>query len=183
MTSVIANCFSYVAALTERSDRTLRVSVVEGMQLVAAMAGPFLSKLMKHHLGTRAVFIGRPRVGKDFHWKETVPWYFVSASGVCYVLQFVYCLSLREPTALAEREKPSLARLFSPVHLINSIKTIFVTRENWGRSALLITLSALFVVQNVISGESKEYGIRGTLTVAFNKPYHVNTTTPSNLHL
>ena len=75
VTSVIANCFSYVAALTERNDRTLRVSVVEGMQLVAAMAGPFLSKLMKHHFGTIAVFIGRERVGKDlgkFHWRETV---------------------------------------------------------------------------------------------------------------
>ena len=36
----------------------LRVSVVEGMQLVAAMAGPFLSKLMKYHFGTIAVFIG-----------------------------------------------------------------------------------------------------------------------------
>ena len=35
-----------------------RVSVVEGMQLVAAMAGPFLSKLMKYHFGTIAVFIG-----------------------------------------------------------------------------------------------------------------------------
>ena len=58
MTSVIANCFSYVASLTERNERTLRVSVVEGMQLVAAMAGPFLSKLMKHHLGTIAVFTG-----------------------------------------------------------------------------------------------------------------------------
>ena len=58
VTSVIANCFSYVAALTERDERTLRVSVVEGMQLVAAMAGPFLSKLMKYHLGTLAVFIG-----------------------------------------------------------------------------------------------------------------------------
>ena len=62
MTSVIANCFSYVAALTDRSERTLRVSVVEGMMLVAAVAGPFLSKLMKHHLGTVAVFIGRIRV-------------------------------------------------------------------------------------------------------------------------
>ena len=38
---------------------SLRVSVVEGMQLVAAMAGPFLSKLMKYHFGTIAVFIGR----------------------------------------------------------------------------------------------------------------------------
>ena len=58
VTSVIANCFSYVAALAEKEERTLRVSVVEGMQLVAAMAGPFLSKLIKQQLGTRAVFAG-----------------------------------------------------------------------------------------------------------------------------
>ena len=77
-----------------------------------------------------------------------------SASGVCYVVQFIYCLTLTEPTKLEERQRPSLAGLFSPVHLINSIKTIFVRRENRGRSALLITLSSLFVVQNVISGES-----------------------------
>jgi len=133
VTSVIANCFSYVAALTERSERTLRVSVVEGMMLVAAVAGPFLSKLMKHHLGTVAVFI---------------------AGGVCYVLQFLYCLTLTEPTKLSERERLTVSGLFSPVHLINSIKTIFVRRENRGRAALLLTLSSLFVVQNVIAGES-----------------------------
>ena len=55
---MIANCFSYVASTAEKEERTLRVSVVEGMLLLAAMAGPFLSKLIKHHLGTRAVFAG-----------------------------------------------------------------------------------------------------------------------------
>ena len=77
-----------------------------------------------------------------------------SASGACYVVQLVYCLTLKEPTKLAEREKPTLARLFSPVHLLDSMKTIFIRRENGGRCALLMTLSSLFVVQNVISGES-----------------------------
>ena len=47
-----------MAALAEKEERSLRVSVVEGMQLVAAMAGPFLSKLIKQQLGTRAVFAG-----------------------------------------------------------------------------------------------------------------------------
>ena len=107
MTSVIANCFSYVAALTERSDRTLRVSVVEGMQLVAAMAGPFLSKLMKHHLGTRAVFIGRPRVGTDFHGKETVPWYFVFSEW-SLLCSSVCLLSLLEGTHRTSWERETI---------------------------------------------------------------------------
>ena len=89
----------------------------------------------------------------EYHWRQLNDILF-SASGVCYVVQLVYCLTLKEPTKLAEREKPTLARLFSPVHLVNSIKTIFIRRENGGRCALLITLSSLFVVQNVISGES-----------------------------
>ena len=38
---MIANCFSYVASAAEKEERTLRVSVVEGMLLLAAMAGPF----------------------------------------------------------------------------------------------------------------------------------------------
>ena len=149
---MIANCFSYVAALTDRNERTLRVSVVEGMQLVAAMVGPFLSKLMKHHLGTSAVFMGRNQ-NSSLGARQFNGILFL-ASGVCYVVQLVYCLTLKEPTKPAEREKPTFSRLFSPVHLINSMKTIFIRRENRGRSCLLITLGSLFVVQNVISGES-----------------------------
>ena len=62
---MIANCFSYVASMAGKEERTLRVSVVEGMQLLAAMGGPFLSKLIKHHLGTRAVFAGKVQIGSD----------------------------------------------------------------------------------------------------------------------
>ena len=59
VTSVIANCFSYVAAISDKESRTLRVSVVEGMQFVAATIGPFLSKLIKTQLGVVFVFAGR----------------------------------------------------------------------------------------------------------------------------
>ena len=59
VTSVIANCFSYVAAVTDSESRTLRVSVVEGMMFVAATLGPFLSELMKTKLGLVFVFSGR----------------------------------------------------------------------------------------------------------------------------
>jgi len=133
VTSVIANCFSYVAALAEKEERTLRVSVVEGMQLVAAMAGPFLSKLIKQQLGTRAVF---------------------AASGLCYIVQLLYCFTLREPTSSEKREKPTMKTLFSPFHIVNSFKTIFVRRKNNGRRNLRMSLISLFIVQNVISGES-----------------------------
>ena len=58
VTSVLANCFSYVAAISDTESRTLRVSVVEGMMFVAATMGPFLSKLIKTNLGSVFVFTG-----------------------------------------------------------------------------------------------------------------------------
>ena len=58
-TSVIANCFSYVSAISDTESRTLRVSVVEGMMFVAATLGPFLSKLINTKLGSVFVFTGR----------------------------------------------------------------------------------------------------------------------------
>ena len=58
VTSVIANCFSYVSAISTKESRTLRVSVVEGMQFVAATVGPFISKLIKTQLGAVFVFAG-----------------------------------------------------------------------------------------------------------------------------
>ena len=78
----------------------------------------------------------------------------VTASGICYTLQLLYCLSLREPRPRDQRIRPSLSSLLSPQHLVNSIKTVFVRRENNGRRDLLLALSSLFIVQNVISGES-----------------------------
>ena len=59
VTSVIANCFSYVSAISDTESRTLRVSVVEGMMFVAATLGPFLSKLINTKLGSVFVFTGR----------------------------------------------------------------------------------------------------------------------------
>ena len=59
VTSVIANCFSYVSAISDTEYRTLRVSVVEGMMFVAATLGPFLSKLINTKLGSVFVFTGR----------------------------------------------------------------------------------------------------------------------------
>ena len=58
VTSVIANCFSYVSALTDSESRSLRVSVVEGMMFVAATVGPALSRLIKTKLGSVFVFTG-----------------------------------------------------------------------------------------------------------------------------
>ena len=57
-TSVIANCFSYVAAISDTESRTLRVSVVESMVFVAATLGPVLSKLINTKLGSVYVFTG-----------------------------------------------------------------------------------------------------------------------------
>ena len=78
----------------------------------------------------------------------------ILGSGLCYVFQFVYCFSLKEPESETEPEKISLRALFSPVHLVNSFKTVFKQRENRGRPILLLTLISLFIVQTTVCGES-----------------------------
>ena len=78
----------------------------------------------------------------------------ILGSGLCYVFQFVYCFSLKEPESETEPEKISLRALFSPAHLVNSFKTVFKQRENRGRPILLLTLISLFIVQTTVCGES-----------------------------
>ena len=78
----------------------------------------------------------------------------ILGSGLCYVFQFVYCFRLKEPESETEPEKISLSALFSPVHLVNSFKTVFKQRENRGRPILLLTLISLFIVQTTVCGES-----------------------------
>ena len=78
----------------------------------------------------------------------------ISGSGLCYVFQFIYCFSLKEPESESEPEKIRLSALFSPVHLVNSFRTVFKQRENRGRPILLLTLMSLFIVQITVCGEA-----------------------------
>ena len=78
----------------------------------------------------------------------------MSGSGLCYVFQFIYCFRLKEPESVGELEKISLSALFSPVHLVNSFKTVFKQRENGGRPVLLLTLMSLLILGITLNGES-----------------------------
>jgi len=133
-TSVIANCFSYVASITDKESRTIRVSTVEAMQFLAATGGPFLSKALKNGLGSVYVF---------------------GASLLCHIAVILYCITLKEPSQLdtSGETKRTCAKLFSPEHLKDSVKTVFVPRPNKGRTVLLLQLTCLFITMNVITGE------------------------------
>jgi len=134
VTSVIANCFTYVASITDKESRTIRVSTVEAMQFLAASVGPFLSKGLKNGLGSVYVF---------------------AASLLCHIAVILYCITLKEPlkSKSDEERKITCAKLFSPKHLIDSFKTIFAPRPNKGRVILLLQLLCLFITMNIISGE------------------------------
>ena len=162
VTSAITNCFSYVAARVERDQRTLRVSVVEGTHLVAAMAGPFLAKLIKLQLGTRSVFLGAASLttppSHSSHSSQRglprPPAPLLSGAGGAHHQQ-----DQGEANPPASAVSPSHQASFQKYLLrltsypSDSIKTIFTKRENNRRGQLLMALCSLFVVQNVIVGE------------------------------
>jgi len=133
VTSVIANCLSYVACFTEGEQRTLRVSVVEAMWFLSATCGPFLSKALKDSLGTVYVF---------------------AICVLCHAAVIVYSFFLKEPDVSRERKNVTLRNLFSIHHLIDSFKTVLKIRENKGRTVLILLLLSLFINSNVGAGES-----------------------------
>ena len=67
----------------------------------------------------------------------------------------LYCITLKEPSQLdtSGETKRTCAKLFSPEHLKDSVKTVFVPRPNKGRTVLLLQLACLFITMNVITGE------------------------------
>jgi len=131
VTSVIANCFSYVASLIDKENRTFRVSIVDGMLFVAATIGPFSSKFLKDSLGTVYVFSGYM---------------------ICHVLVIVYCIFLKEPAK--SKSNITCSKLFNIKHLLDSIRTVFVSRPNKANIILLLQLVALFISINIVVGEA-----------------------------
>jgi len=131
-TSIIGNSFAYVASISDRDTRTLRCSVVEAMVHLAATIGPFLSKSLKLSLGPLAVFL---------------------ASGLCHLLNIVYCINMRDPTQVERKQKITLNSLFSMKHFLECFKTVLLPRESSGRIVLILLLCSIFIVQNVNSGE------------------------------
>ena len=144
LTSVIANCFSFVSASSRTEERTLRCSAVEAMQHLAATAGPFLSNLLKQSISPLAVFIGdyqtslricRPNSKHSFYfpgWSvkfvDKPVLLFVAASGCCHLLTILYCLTLEEPRRTGPRPAPTCTRLFSPSHILDSVRTVATPR-------------------------------------------------------
>ena len=107
VTSVIASCFSYVAALTDKDSRTLRsvasrhthvtmamfqfcrVSIVESMNFLAAAVGPFISKAVRDGLGSVYVFAGE---GCQY---EASPCIHVSRQAACCATWPLSCTASR----------------------------------------------------------------------------------------
>ena len=74
---------------------------------------------------------------------------------LCHIAVILYCITLKEPSKSKsdEERKITCAKLFSPKHLIDSLKTVFAPRPNKGRVILLLQLLCLFITMNIISGE------------------------------
>jgi len=132
VTSVLASCFSYIAATSSPDTRTTRVSLLEGMLYLAGTAGPFLSGAILAKSSPAVVF---------------------AVSGGCYLFNIVYCQFVTEPKRDREAPAASLKTLFSFSHLKDSLVTVFRARENSGRVILILLLISTFIVQTVVSGE------------------------------
>jgi len=132
VTSVIASCFSYIAATSSPETRTTRVSLLEGMLYLAGTAGPFMSGAILGVSSPAAVF---------------------AVSGGCYLFNIIYCQFVKEPPRDRDGPAPSLKSLFSFSHLKDSILTVFRARENSSRCILILLLISTFILQTVVSGE------------------------------
>ena len=103
-----------------------RVSIVEGMHFVAATFGPFLSKALKEGLGPVYVFGGK----RTFtFFVQKFPFIIFLANLLCHLAVVIYCFFLKEPSQQGEK-KITCSELFSPKHVIDSIKTVLAPRPN-----------------------------------------------------
>ena len=77
----------------------------------------------------------------------------ISASGLCHLMNIIYCLNLKEPTRIEKKKEITIKSLFSFSHFLESFKTVLAPRDGSGRIILISLLFGLFIVQNVIGGE------------------------------
>lgn len=129
--SMIMCCMSYMSAVTLRSSRTSRVSLLEAMQFLGGFIGPFVGS---------ALF---ERAGRTWNFTALV---VINATIVVYV---VACVREVPPPRLPPAGGTpcqKLVRVFSLRHLLNAVLTAVKPRADSRRGYILALLAAAFVI-------------------------------------